>query len=627
MRPKAFPRTLVLVALLVQAGLAQINDNFNDSFLDPRLWTVLVSPPGQAGTVSEINQRLEITLGPGLGSTGIASVCQFTGDFDVQVDYILLNWPATNLHSVRLGSPDLGVGPGGGIGLNRSSFPNGLSGEFYLLALPNADPQMATTQLSGKLRLVRTGATLSGFAMVGTTWVPIGSGPVSTAATHISLDLGAGSSTAQGGVSSAFDNFQTNAGTVSCACSPLIVEPALKQFFPPWGSHTYDDAATWATTGQKTTIARWGCHLTSAVMLINYQASQQGNSFRSDPDDLNTWLEAHSAPYKSSGSVWGPDVQLYVKQKTNGSLGVFYQGLIDKQDDFVLDSYLCANNPVILQVPVAGSTHFVLATGQTIVNGRSTFKINDPNYNVADLSQGSYNFRYLGIREYSASRTPPHALLISGHSPIEFVATDPAGNETGFDPTTGTHFSQIPSSSYATDSILDDIDPLSGDTTPVVKNLEVLAPLSGTFNLKVFGTGIGDFTLDFVAHDINGNESVQSLTGSTIPGAIATFAIAYSSAVGSTVSVTHIVTFNTLAADVGVARAAGLIHNNGIVNSLLQKLQAASVAVTGGEVNTAADILGAFVNEVFAQAGKHIDATAVNLLTSDVAALLSSLGA
>ena len=49
-----------------------------------------------------------------------------------------------------------------------------------------------------------------------TTWTLVGSGLVSATATHISLDLGAGSSSAQGGVSAAFDNFIVNSGAFVC---------------------------------------------------------------------------------------------------------------------------------------------------------------------------------------------------------------------------------------------------------------------------------------------------------------------------------------------------------------------------------------------------------------------------
>jgi hypothetical protein len=52
--------------------------------------------------------------------------------------------------------------------------------------------------------------------MIGATWALVGSGPISTTSTRISLDLGAGSSSAQGGISAAFDNFRTNSGTLVC---------------------------------------------------------------------------------------------------------------------------------------------------------------------------------------------------------------------------------------------------------------------------------------------------------------------------------------------------------------------------------------------------------------------------
>lgn len=190
-----------------------LNDDFNDNFLNPNLWFVL-NPP--AGTVAEVNQRLEITIGPGFQGTGIGSRYRLVGDFDVQMDFILLNWPSPNLHSVRLGVGELGVGPGGGIGLNRSSFPNSIvnANEFYLLALPDSKPQIATTHFSGTLRLIRTGATLSGYIRDGGNWVLVGSGTVPTTPTRLNLDLGGGSDMASGGIKAAIDNFKVNAGTV-----------------------------------------------------------------------------------------------------------------------------------------------------------------------------------------------------------------------------------------------------------------------------------------------------------------------------------------------------------------------------------------------------------------------------
>jgi hypothetical protein len=56
------------------------------------------------------------------------------------------------------------------------------------------------------------------------------------------------------------------------------------------------------------------------------------------------------------------------------------------------------------------------------------------------------------------------------------------------------------------------------------------------------------------------------------------------------------------------AVAEGYIDNAGIAQSLFAKLDAAQAAVERGQSGVAANILGAFINEVQAQAGQHIEA-------------------
>jgi Galactose oxidase, central domain len=187
---------------------AQISDSFDENTLNPQTWQVLSPPPGFSTTVSETNQRLEITDGSGAGGGGIVSTCSVSGDFDAQVDYVLLSWPANNEHNVRLGAADLTGAPG----MNRSSF----SSELYVLSLASGSFPTATGDTSGKLRLVRIGSTLSGYFWNGTNWVLVGSGPASTGPTRFNLDLGSSDPSAPGGVSAAFDNFRVNAGSASC---------------------------------------------------------------------------------------------------------------------------------------------------------------------------------------------------------------------------------------------------------------------------------------------------------------------------------------------------------------------------------------------------------------------------
>jgi hypothetical protein len=71
------------------------DDNFNDNVLDSTRWSPYVNPPG-IGTVTQQNGRLEVTLNPGAANVGVNGKCFVAGDFDVQVDFLLLNWPANN---------------------------------------------------------------------------------------------------------------------------------------------------------------------------------------------------------------------------------------------------------------------------------------------------------------------------------------------------------------------------------------------------------------------------------------------------------------------------------------------------------------------------------------------------
>jgi len=211
-----------------------INDDFDDNFLDPSLWSELVPPPGFSGNVSETNQQLEITAGPGVGGTGVVSVCSVAGDFDVQVDFSLLSWPPNNAHNLRLGTTDLGEGPFGGVGINRSSFS-----EEYIMVFVDDAVQTPTTDTVGMLRLERTGSTLSGYFHDGIDWVLVGSGTTTTDPTRFNLDLGSGDPSAPGGVTIAFDNFRVNAGIVECPPVEPLPLPTARAWLSLAGNIAY----------------------------------------------------------------------------------------------------------------------------------------------------------------------------------------------------------------------------------------------------------------------------------------------------------------------------------------------------------------------------------------------------
>ncbi len=67
-------------------------------------------------------------------------------------------------------------------------------------------------------------------------------------------------------------------------------------------------------------------------------------------------------------------------------------------------------------------------------------------------------------------------------------------------------------------------------------------------------------------------------------------------------------TIQSLADCVQHAAQMGAIDNQGVANSLLAQVSAAQSAANHGDTAAAVKILQAFINEVRAQAGKHIDA-------------------
>jgi hypothetical protein len=103
------------------------------------------------------------------------------------------------------------------------------------------------------------------------------------------------------------------------------------------------------------------------------------------------------------------------------------------------------------------------------------------------------------------------------------------------------------------------------------------------------------------------------------PGSSTSFSIQLTSAPGSTPTITVAATFSSTLADINNSLQLGLIDNQGIANSLSQKVEATQKA-TGNNGN---NILKAFINEVNAQSGKHIKGAAVQVLLADANALSS----
>jgi hypothetical protein len=92
----------------------------------------------------------------------------------------------------------------------------------------------------------------------------------------------------------------------------------------------------------------------------------------------------------------------------------------------------------------------------------------------------------------------------------------------------------------------------------------------------------------------------------------------------ASVTFTIVVTPESIKQDVNIFLAAGLIKNSGLANSLLAKLSAAADARARGDCATAANIYQAFINELQAQSGTGVDATAAAIMIADAQYLIAN---
>jgi Tol biopolymer transport system component len=196
-------------------------DTFSGDRVDP-FWGSFVE--GTGPTLAEMNGRLEVSVpsdtlnDPSLGYTslGVAARCDLLGDFDVQVDYELLEWPPASGVNVDFDTFDVINGnygdvygmfvfdPGSGTGVS-THFPGPIN-----TFVPAPEP-------SGTLRFVRVGTTLTAYRLTTAGWGPLQS--ITDSANEKNVSLNVFSNAAQFShpdVKIAYDNFRVSSGTFSC---------------------------------------------------------------------------------------------------------------------------------------------------------------------------------------------------------------------------------------------------------------------------------------------------------------------------------------------------------------------------------------------------------------------------
>ncbi|MCL5960389.1 MAG: hypothetical protein M1358_13965 [Chloroflexi bacterium] len=201
------------------------SEDFARGIVNPAVWLAYLRGSGPAIAVAD--ERMQITIPAtsshtqtvGSFAAGADSVCQLTGEFDMQVDYILNAWPSHNGVRVGLttGYTRAGVGA-----VERLDF-NG--GEVYAADFLGTQALTNTNDLSGKLRMARTGTTITGYYFNPGTgqWVRIGSHDGPEASRDVPFGLGMWSHSWVFGHQEArvaFDNFIVTRGELVCDATP-----------------------------------------------------------------------------------------------------------------------------------------------------------------------------------------------------------------------------------------------------------------------------------------------------------------------------------------------------------------------------------------------------------------------
>ena len=197
------------------AGDHQGSLAINQNNVDRGHWQIGIAGNGPSLQIANGGALITIPSGStpstqqGFINVGMASGCVVRGDYDVQVDYALEQWPANNGVQVLLGDAP----PVNSHSIARGQFPN----ESYLsFFAPDTIAGAPTSDLASSMRLVRSGATITTLFLSNGAWVPLLSGATQIGDTPFQVSaLSFAPVTDE--VKVKFSAFEINQGQVVCA--------------------------------------------------------------------------------------------------------------------------------------------------------------------------------------------------------------------------------------------------------------------------------------------------------------------------------------------------------------------------------------------------------------------------
>jgi hypothetical protein len=180
--------------------------------VDGSVWWVGRS--GIGPTVDAVDGRLELGMPadarPDPGQTWISANlqtrCRILGDFDVQVDYQLLEWPSSNGVHVDLDVAD-----------DRAMVRLNTGGEAVVAWFPPWVASAPDDELSGSFRIRRRGSSIYGYALSARGWYEVSRGRFVGESAFVRLQIGANvNEFSKQRVRVAFDDMRISSGRLAC---------------------------------------------------------------------------------------------------------------------------------------------------------------------------------------------------------------------------------------------------------------------------------------------------------------------------------------------------------------------------------------------------------------------------
>lgn len=392
--------------LNLAAPLALFSDSLHGTSLNQAIWQP-TSDPGTSGSVTHQSDGVHMKLLASNNGGAFAEHLQFlptiVGDFDLSLGFRLSGWPSNN--GARFG---ITIGPLGAV--ERSSFGvnDFYRGDYYLTDFvgQGTGGVVGTTDLSGRLRLVRSGNTTVGYRWDGTNWVVLNTraGAATSNITDLSISIWSHAfAWSNQDVEVTIENFQLSAASI---LYPIAIPPpsGIVGWWPLDGSgndlvggHTAEvgGAATFGAgrVGQALQLARNGGATIPAAAALDVGA---GNGLTIDawinPSDVTTGapIIEWNSPLGTQPGAFGA----HLWNSWNGN-GVLWGNLVDTSGTY----HIMASAPGSL---VANSWQHVAMTydkpsgqGNIYVNGAPVFAT--PAALGSFIPQTSYNL-YFGAR-------------------------------------------------------------------------------------------------------------------------------------------------------------------------------------------------------------------------------------